>query len=157
MPRLGGTIEMSVEVAGERRPYGGPVIAFEPGPEISAAINWHGAHAWPVPMFWTFRLTPLYGGTQVDIFHHGFESWDQTLRTIAKAMRTGGISSTLKALRAIVEGPGPRRLSTGNLASSSGSARVRCRGQPARWQDPDLRAEGAAPGEPAQWLARPIR
>jgi uncharacterized protein YndB with AHSA1/START domain len=83
-PKLGGQVDLSVEIDGERRHYGGRVLVWEPERELTFENNWAAPHAWPVPTLWTIRLTPLYDGTQVELFHH----WDV---------------KHLKALRAIVE------------------------------------------------------
>ena len=72
-PRLNGRVDMSVEIDGKRRHYGGPVLVYDPQREVSFESNWEAPHAWPVPTLWTIRLTPLYDATLVEIFHHGFE------------------------------------------------------------------------------------
>ena len=64
-PRLGGQVDMSVEIDGERRHYGGHVLVFEPEREVSFDSNWEAPLAWLVPTLWTVRLTPLYDGTMV--------------------------------------------------------------------------------------------
>ncbi len=104
-PEIGGKVEMSVEIQGERRHYGGEILIFLPEREVSFACNWHDAAlAWPVPTFWTLRLTPLYEGTQVEIFHHGFERLGAKAADNLQGYEDGWDVKHLKALRSIVEG-----------------------------------------------------
>jgi uncharacterized protein YndB with AHSA1/START domain len=102
-PKLGGQVEMSVVIDGEARHYGGPVVGFEPQREISFESNWTGSRAWPVPTFFTFRLTPLYDGTLVEIFHHGFERLGADAADNLEGYEQGWDIKHLKALRQLVE------------------------------------------------------
>lgn len=102
-PQLGGTVEMSVEIDGERRYFGGEVLVWEPERELTFASQWQEPHDWPVPMFWTIRLTPLYGATQVEIFHHGFERLGSAAADSLQGYEDGWDIKHLKALRAIVD------------------------------------------------------
>lgn len=106
-PRLGGEAEMSVEIDGERRFYGGPIIAFEPCREMSLKITWKRpwdtTFATTTPTFWTFRLTPIYDGTLVEIFHHGFELNGALSADILEGYEEGWDIRHLKALRGVVE------------------------------------------------------
>ncbi len=104
-PRLNGRVDMSVEIDGVLRHYGGSVVVYEPAREISFESNWHDAPMrWPVPTFWTIRLTLLYGATQVEIFHHGFERLGVDAADNLQGYEEGWDIKHLKALRAIVEG-----------------------------------------------------
>ena len=107
-PKPGGKVEMSVEhdfgSGPERRGYGGRVTVWEPEREVSAEINWNKPHDWPVPMIWTIRLTPLYDGTLVEIFHHGFERLGPDAGAELEGYEEGWTNRHLKALRGIVEG-----------------------------------------------------
>jgi len=107
-PKLGGRVEMSVEHnfgnGPERRGYGGRVIHWAPEREVSAEINWNKPHDWPVPMIWTIRLTPLYEGTMVEIFHHGFERLGASAGEELEGYEEGWTNRHLKTLRAIAEG-----------------------------------------------------
>ncbi len=109
-PKLGGKVEMSVEHdfgnGPERRGYGGRVIVWEPRREVSAEINWNKPHNWPVPMIWTIRLTPLYDGTQVEIFHHGFERLGPDAADNLEDYEEGRTVRHLKALRGIIKAAG---------------------------------------------------
>lgn len=106
-PREGGRVELSVEIDGERRTFGGGVIVFEPPREMSFEIQW--AKPWDAyysklpPSYWTFRLTPLYGGTLVEVFHHGFEVAGEYAADCLEGYEEGWDVKHLKALRAIVE------------------------------------------------------
>ena len=103
-PKLGGKVAMSVDVDGERAHYGGEVLVFEPEREITFSSQWEGRLAWPVPTFWTVRLTELYGGTQVEIFHHGFERLGADAADNLEGYEGGWDITHLKALREIISG-----------------------------------------------------
>ena len=103
-PDVGGAVEMSVEIDGERRYYGGRVLVVERERELSFESQWREPHNWPVPTFWTIRLTALYGGTQVEIFHHGFERLGLEAADNLQGYEEGWDVKHLKALRTIVHG-----------------------------------------------------
>lgn len=102
-PRISGEVDMSVEIEGKRRHYGGRVLVFEPEREITFECNWEAPHAWPVPTLWTIRLTPLYDGTLAEIFHHGFERLGTEAADNLEGYEEGWDVKHLKALRSIVE------------------------------------------------------
>ena len=102
-PKLGAQVEMSVEIDGERRHYGGPVVVLEREREVTFESNWGGPDAWPVPTFFTIRLTPLYEGTMVELFHHGFERLGADAADNLQGYEDGWDVKHLKTLRAIVE------------------------------------------------------
>ncbi len=103
-PRLGGKVDMSVEIDGVRRHYGGTVLVCEAQCELSFDSNWEPCDfTWPVPTLWTIRLTPLYDGTQVEIFHHGFERLGAAAADNLQGYEDGWDIKHLKALREIVE------------------------------------------------------
>lgn len=101
-PKPGGQVDLSVEIGGERRHFGGTVTAFEPEREITHESNWHPPHAWPVPMFFTLRLAPVYGGTLVEILHHGFERLGPDAADALEGFEGGWDAKHLVALRKIV-------------------------------------------------------
>lgn len=103
-PKVGGEVEMSVEIDGEHRYYGGRVLVVEKEKELSFESQWREPHAWAVPTFWTIRLTALYGGTQVEIFHHGFERLGSEAADNLQGYEEGWDIKHLKALRALVHG-----------------------------------------------------
>ena len=102
-PRVGGDVKMSVEIDGERRYYGGSVLVFDPEREVSFECQWEPPHDWPVPTFWTIRLTPNYDATLVEIFHHGFERMGADAADLLEGYESGWDTKHLRALRAIVE------------------------------------------------------
>ena len=102
-PKLGGPVEMSVVMDGEQRYFGGPVLVFEREREVSFESNWYPPHAWPVPTFFTLRLTPIYDATMVEIFHHGFERLGTDAADNLQGYEEGWDVKHLKALRGIVE------------------------------------------------------
>lgn len=102
-PKLGGQVRMSVEIDGDERFYGGPILIFDTEKEVSFEVNWEGANAWPVPTIWTIRLTPLYDGTHAEIFHHGFERLGAAAADGLQGYEEGWDLKHLKALRSIIE------------------------------------------------------
>jgi uncharacterized protein YndB with AHSA1/START domain len=101
--KLGGQVDMSVEMDGERRHYGGPVVVLDREREVTFESNWVAPNDWPVPTFFTLRLTPVYDGTMVEIFHHGFERFGADAADTLEGYEGGWDIKHLKALRAIVE------------------------------------------------------
>jgi uncharacterized protein YndB with AHSA1/START domain len=104
-PRLGGQLTLSVEVEGTRLPFGGTVLIFEPTRELSFTNNWV-SDGWPVPTLITIRITPLYEGSQVELFHHGFERMGSDAPSILEDYEGGWDNHHLRALREIVESQG---------------------------------------------------
>lgn len=100
---IGGEVKMSVEIAGEQRFYGGRILHFDPEREVSFESQWDPPHSGPIPTFWTIRLTPLYDGTMVEIFHHGFERMGAAAADNLEGYEDGWDIKHLKALRSIVE------------------------------------------------------
>jgi len=105
-PRVGGEVEMSVEIDGQQRFFGGRVLVCEPQRELSFESQWRPPHDWPVPTFWTLRLSPLYGSTLVELFHHGFERMGPQAADNLEGYEQGWDIKHLKALRALVETSG---------------------------------------------------
>ena len=102
----GGMADLSVEINGEERHFGGTVLVLEPERELSIESNWQPPHAWPVPTHWTIRLTSMHSGTLVELFHHGFERLGANAADNLQAYEQGWDVKHLTALRAIVEGTG---------------------------------------------------
>lgn len=101
-PQVGGKVDLSIEgEAGTRIHYGGPVVVVEPERELSVEIAWHGESG--ASMFWTFRLTPVYDGTLVELFHHGFERAGVDAADQVEGYEGGWDNHHLRDLRAIVE------------------------------------------------------
>jgi len=102
-PEFGGNVELSVDIGSEIWRFGGPITVFEEGKELTFEDHWKPPHTLAVATFITFRLTPLYDGTHIELFHHG---WDRFGNDAAK--HHAGVESSwdlkhLLALQAIVE------------------------------------------------------
>ena len=103
-PKLGARVELSVAIDGTHQHYGGVITVFEPVREVTFECNWQDPSlAWTVPTLWTLRLSAAYGGTMVEIFHHGFERLGEAGGTQLEGYEEGWDNKHLKALRAIVE------------------------------------------------------
>jgi uncharacterized protein YndB with AHSA1/START domain len=102
-PEVGGRVDMSIEIDGDRQHYGGSVLAVEPERELSFESQWNGARAWPVPTFWTIRLTSMYDGTLVELFHHGFERMGAAAADLLQDYEGGWDIHHLGDLRSIIE------------------------------------------------------
>lgn len=102
-PVLGGKVRMSAEIDGERRTYGGAIVVWEPEREVSLESQWDEPMAWPVPTFWTIRLTPMYSGTQVELFHHGFERCGSAAADELEGYESGWSNNHLVSLRTLAE------------------------------------------------------
>ncbi len=100
---VGGNVKMSVNVEGKDRFYGGTVLVFDPEREISFESQWQKPYDWPVPTLWTIQLTPLYDGTNVELFHHGFERLGLAAAGNLEAYEEGWDVKHLKALRVLSE------------------------------------------------------
>lgn len=72
-PRLGGRIEMEVDMDGSPARYGGIIRVFDMDREFTFENDWMPNQGWARPTYMTIRLTPALGGTLVELFHHGFE------------------------------------------------------------------------------------
>jgi len=101
-PLTGTTVTLSVEIDGERRAFGGSIVVFDVAQELSFESNWHPPYESPVPTFFTIRLTPLYEGTQVEIFHHGFERFGAEAADNLQDYESGWTVHHLTALRSLV-------------------------------------------------------
>ncbi len=102
-PELGGRVLLSVEIDGAKRPFGGPILVFEPPRELTFSNNWE-SDGWSVPTLITLRLTSLYDACHVELFHHGFERLGSDAGAELQAYEAGWHSRHLEALKAIVEG-----------------------------------------------------
>ncbi len=72
-PRVGGRIEMEVNMNGARVRYGGDIVTFDPARAFTFENDWIPNLGWQAPTYLTLRLTPALGGALVELFHHGFE------------------------------------------------------------------------------------
>jgi hypothetical protein len=105
-PRVGGTIEMEVDVEGTLHRFGGRIAVFEPDRELTWEDNWMGPLAWATTVFSTLRLTPVPGGTIVEFIKHGFERLGVDAPVVHRGLEGGWSVTQLNALRGIVEGDG---------------------------------------------------
>ena len=103
-PREGGRIEMEVEVDGAQRRFGGRILTFHPGQELTFEDNWFGPLAWPEPLLCTLRLTARDGGTIVEFIQHGFERFGATAGEVHRGLEGGWSVRQLEALRGVIEG-----------------------------------------------------
>jgi uncharacterized protein YndB with AHSA1/START domain len=102
-PERGSQVLLSVEIKGAKRCFGGPILVFEPARELTFSNNWE-SEGWPTPTLVTLRLTPLFDGCQVELFHHGFERLGNDGGAELQAYEAGWHTRHLEALKAIVEG-----------------------------------------------------
>ena len=101
-PRSGGSIEMEVLFDGKPMRYGGRIVVFEPGRELTFESDWIPNRGWLKPTLITLKLTPVLGGTLVELMHYGFEGAGAVDE---HAGYEGGWAMTqLLALRKIVAG-----------------------------------------------------
>ena len=102
-PRVGGEIEMEVDVDGALQRFGGRILVFDHAQELTFEDNWSGPMAWNVPLFMTLRLTPVAGGTIVELIQHGFERLGDQAAELHRGLEGGWTVRQLAALREIVE------------------------------------------------------
>ena len=102
-PKPDGLVDLSVEIDEAQRHFGGPIIVWKSGQELTFENNWQQPHAWPLPTFITIRLTPVYDSTIVELFHHGFERLGKDAADTYEAYESGWGINHLQALRRIVE------------------------------------------------------
>ncbi len=99
-----GHIVMSVELDAKRRQFGGKIVVWEPGRELSIEDNWHDEDmAWPLPTYISFKLTSYRGGTLVELFHHGFERLGAAAASEQEAYEAGWSNQHLVALRKLLD------------------------------------------------------
>jgi uncharacterized protein YndB with AHSA1/START domain len=103
-PHIGGRMEMTVEVEGEPRRYGGRITVFDAARELTIENDWIPPREWPVPTWLTLRLTPLNGGTLVELFHHGFERLGDIAGEQLRGYESGWTMRQLERLLSVVEG-----------------------------------------------------
>jgi len=102
-PEVGGRARFSVEIDGEQRYFGGAVLACEPQRELSLESQWESPHQLPMTTLWTIRLSALYDGTHVELFHHGFERLGKDAADNLEGYEQGWDVKHLTALRALAE------------------------------------------------------
>jgi uncharacterized protein YndB with AHSA1/START domain len=104
--RVGAVVETDAagnhDTAEELR-FVGKVLVVEPERELTFEQDWIG-HGWKAPPLLTLRLTPLDGGTLVELFHHGFEALGPDAAENHRGFEEGWTSRQLDALHDLVVG-----------------------------------------------------
>ena len=96
-PMVGGLVE--VDAGGNR--FAGRVITFEPARELTFEQEWLGK-GWDAAPRITLRLSPVRGGTLVELFHHGFERTGEDPGVALIGFENGWTMRQLEALHALV-------------------------------------------------------
>ncbi len=86
---------------GEALRFVGRVVVVEPPHELTFEQDWVG-HGWKAPPLITIRLTPLDGGTLVELFHHGFEVLGGDAADNHRGFEGGWTMRQLESLRELV-------------------------------------------------------
>jgi uncharacterized protein YndB with AHSA1/START domain len=102
-PRVGAEVETDAGAHddGEALRFVGRVVTFDPPRELTFEQDWVG-HGWKAPPLVTIRLTPLDGGTLVELFHHGFEVLGSDAADSHRGFEGGWTMRQLDALRELV-------------------------------------------------------
>jgi hypothetical protein len=98
-----GRIEMEVMLDGKPARYGGRIVAFEPGRELTFENDWIPNQGWRAPTRITIRLTPALNGTVVELLHHGFERTGEDAASEHAGYEGGWGMTQLNALRDNIE------------------------------------------------------
>jgi uncharacterized protein YndB with AHSA1/START domain len=104
-PRVGGRIEMAVDMQGSRAHYGGVIEVFAANRELSFSNDWKPNQGWAKPTYMTVRLSPAFGGTLVELFHHGFEHTGGDISGEHAGYEEGWGMLQLTSLKALAEHP----------------------------------------------------
>jgi uncharacterized protein YndB with AHSA1/START domain len=102
-PRLGGRIEMEVDMDGSPGRYGGVIAVFEANRELTFQNDWIPNTGWKAPTYITLRLTPALNGTLVELFHHGFEHVGADAAEQHEGYEQGWGMLQLSSLKQVVE------------------------------------------------------
>ena len=102
-PREGGSIQMEVTFQGQPMRYGGKIVIFAPGRELTFESDWMPNQGWQRPTLITIRLTAGLGGTLVEILHHGFENTGEHGSEEHAGYEGGWNMIQLNALRNLVQ------------------------------------------------------
>jgi uncharacterized protein YndB with AHSA1/START domain len=103
-PKLGGNVLFEVAHEGRTLQYGGKIIVFEPGSELTFEDDWIPNTGWLEPSLITFRLTPALDGTLVELFHHALERTGPNAADDHAGFEGGWDNHHLEALRRVIEG-----------------------------------------------------
>ena len=102
-PRMGGRVEMEVEMDGTPARFGGPIVVFAPVRELTIENDWIPSRGWKAPTYLTLRLQQALGGTLVELFHHGFERTGGDVGAEHAGYEQGWGMTQLDALKRVVE------------------------------------------------------
>ena len=105
-PHVGGTVitdATSHRGSDESLIFSGRVLVYDPPTELTFEQDWVG-HGWRAPARVTLRLTPLNGGTLVELFHHGFEAASPNPGDELNGFESGWDNHHLIRLRDILAG-----------------------------------------------------
>jgi uncharacterized protein YndB with AHSA1/START domain len=101
-PTVGAVVETDAgQLDDEGLRFIGRVTVFDPPCELTFEQDWVG-HGWKAPPLITIRLTPLDGGTLVELFHHGFEALGSEAAENHRGFEGGWTMLQLEALRELV-------------------------------------------------------
>jgi uncharacterized protein YndB with AHSA1/START domain len=103
--RAAGWVELSGLHGGTPYHFGGRILTFEPGRELTFEWDWLPSRGWAAPTLLTIRLTPQGQGTLVELRHHGFERTGERATPVYESFRQGWDQSELLALKRAVEEP----------------------------------------------------
>jgi len=103
-PREGAQVLLEVEIHGSMMKYGGPIVVFEPGRELTFENDWIPNQGWEKPTLITLRLTPVLDGTLVELFHHAFERVGGDVGHEHRGYEGGWTMRQLETLRSAIEG-----------------------------------------------------
>ena len=102
-PKVGGEVLLEVDIEGEARQFGGPIIVFEPNREVTFEDDWIPNEGADAPSLITLRLTPALGGTLVELFDHILEREGKDNAERLQGLENGWTLRQLEALRQLVE------------------------------------------------------
>lgn len=103
-PHVDGEVELYIVHEGRERHFGGRIIVFEPGHELTFEDQWiPNDEGWDAPTLITVRLTAALGGTIVELFHHSIERIGARAAENHRGFESGWTTRHLEGLREIVE------------------------------------------------------
>jgi uncharacterized protein YndB with AHSA1/START domain len=102
-PRVGAEVVTDAGSGDHDEPllFKGRVIVFDPPRELTFEQDWLD-HGWRAPALITIRLTPVDGGTLVELFHHGFEAVADDPGELLRGFEEGWTTRQLEMLHARV-------------------------------------------------------
>ncbi|OAI40726.1 hypothetical protein AYO38_05295 [bacterium SCGC AG-212-C10] len=105
-PQVGGMVvthAVADSKPGEALVFSGRVLVCDPPLELTFEQDWLG-HGWLAPAKITMLLTPVNGGTLVEIIHHGFEATSTSPGEELNGFEAGWDNHHVLRLRELVEG-----------------------------------------------------